>query len=427
MLPIRTVSKTMVRSVSSHIPASAEAVTKLAQQLIRIPSITPDDNGCQTVIRQRLEPLGFQCETMQYQDVTNLWCLRQSPLHSAPTVAYLGHTDVVPVGPPSSWTLPPFGGQIHDQNMLLYGRGAVDMKGGIASFVVGLERFLQDHDSLPYSLAVLLTSDEEGDAKYGTRVVLEELQKRGITIDMAIIGEPSSLHQVGDVVKVGRRGSLGGTLSIIGVQGHVAYSHLARNPIHESLGALKDLVDERWDDGTTDFPPTSFQISNIQSGTGALNVIPGFKTVQFNFRYSPAVTDTELKRRVHGILDKHGLQYTLEWSETTVPFESAPGGELVEQAMASVSDVMGYSSRPCTSGGTSDGRFVAATFPHAQIVELGHRNETIHKIDECVSLKDLKDLSLIYKRLLDRLRVVEERKQDGQEYTDHHVSVAALP
>jgi succinyl-diaminopimelate desuccinylase len=332
------------------------------------------------------------------------------------------------VGPPDAWKFPPFGGQIHNQ--ILYGRGAVDMKGAIASFVIGLERFLQklSTSNLPYSLGVLLTSDEEGQAQWGTRAVLNELHRRGTSIDMTIIGEPSSLNQVGDVVKVGRRGSLDGDLSIIGIQGHVAYSHFARNPIHESLGALKDLVDEVWDQGTDDFPPTSFQISNIQSGTGALNVIPGFKQVHFNFRYSPVVTDDELKRRVHTILDKHGLEYKLVWGDTSYPFETAPGGELVEQTMASVQDVMGYPSRPCTSGGTSDGRFVAARFPRAQIVELGHINETIHKIDERVAVQDLERLAMIYERLLDRLRLVEERKQQsGQDYFDHHVPVDALP
>jgi succinyl-diaminopimelate desuccinylase len=427
MLAIRTAINPLKMALSTNVPAASAAVTKLAQQLIRIPTITPDDNGCQEVVRKHLEPLGFTCERMQFQDVTNLWCVKQAATSvHAPTVVYLGHTDVVPVGPPDAWSLPPFGGQVQDG--MLYGRGAVDMKGGIASFLVGMERFLHDHPALPFSLAVLMTSDEEGLAVWGTRAVLQELHQRGTKIDMAIIGEPSSLQNVGDVVKVGRRGSLSGDLSIIGIQGHVAYSHLARNPIHESLGALRDLVDEEWDQGTEDFPPTTFQISNIQSGTGALNVIPGFKTVQFNFRYSPAVTDAELKHRVHAILDKHKLEYKLEWSDTSFPFESAPGGELIEQAMASVQDVMGYSSRPCTSGGTSDGRFVATTFPNAQIVELGHINETIHKIDERVSLQDLENLSRIYERLLERLRIVEEKKQEsGQDYADHHVHVSAMP
>jgi succinyl-diaminopimelate desuccinylase len=414
-------------------------VTKLAQDLIRTPSITPQDNGCQDIIRQRLEPLGFVCETMQFEDVTNLWCIRQSKMNNkkddptttttvTPTIVFLGHTDVVPVGPPDAWKFPPFGGQIHDH--ILYGRGAVDMKGGVASFVIGLERFLQEQytSALPYSLGVLLTSDEEGKAQWGTRAVLQELQRRGTSIDMAIIGEPSSLNQLGDVVKVGRRGSLDGDLSILGIQGHVAYSHLARNPIHESLGALKDLVDEVWDQGTADFPPTSFQISNIQSGTGALNVIPGFKRVHFNFRFSPAVTDHDLKRRVHAILDKHSLEYKLMWGDTSCPFETAPGGELLEETMASVQDIMGYPSRPCTSGGTSDGRFVAAVFPRAQIVELGHVNDTIHQVDERVAVQDLEQLAMIFERLLDRLRLVEERKQQsGQDYIDHHVPVNALP
>eukprot|EP00539_Tryblionella_compressa_P002239 CAMPEP_0178745866 /NCGR_PEP_ID=MMETSP0744-20121128/7515_1 /TAXON_ID=913974 /ORGANISM="Nitzschia punctata, Strain CCMP561" /LENGTH=473 /DNA_ID=CAMNT_0020399061 /DNA_START=160 /DNA_END=1584 /DNA_ORIENTATION=- len=442
---------------------SSSQAANLAQELIRIPSVTPQDRGCQDVVRQRLETMGFVCETLSFQDVTNLWAV-YNPVanhnHNTnhdhkPLVAFIGHTDVVPSGPVEAWSYPPFDGKIvappsdgedDYSDAILYGRGAVDMKGGIAAFLVALETFLgsnsdngddQDENgpslssssssssSLPYSIGVLLTSDEEGDAQWGTRATLEELKRRNVQIDMAIVGEPSSLSRVGDVVKVGRRGSLSGDLSIIGIQGHVAYPHLAKNPIHESLGALKDMVDEVWDEGTEDFPPTSFQISNIQSGTGALNIIPGFKKVHFNFRYSPATTDIQLKNRVHEILNAHELDYTLSWSETNFPYETSWPSELVEEAMASVKDVMDYTAKPCTSGGTSDGRFVAMFYPKAQIVEMGLINETIHKVDEHTSVRDLESLVRIYVRLLERLQAAESMKQKVK-YHDH-VPIEVLP
>lgn len=419
------------RAISARF-SSSKAVVNLAQELIRIPSVTPQDLGCQDVVRQRLEKLGFACETLQYNDVTNLWAVLHPQEETSRTgeeegklITFLGHTDVVPPGPVDAWNVPPFEGKIVDN--VLYGRGAVDMKGGVAAYIVALERFLEKYRkrSLPYSLGVLLTSDEEGTARWGTREVMRTLQERGVKIDMAIVGEPSSLSRVGDVIKVGRRGSLDGDLSIIGIQGHVAYPHLARNPIHESLGALKDMVDEVWDEGTEDFPPTSFQISNIQSGTGALNVIPGFKKVHFNFRYSPAITDERLKARVEEILMEHSLEFHLTWGETSFPY-ATPGGELVEEAMASVWDMTKYTARPCTSGGTSDGRFVAQTFPDAQVVELGLINKSIHKINEHCPVEDLDQLARIYERLLVRILKAEAEEGENVEYAEH-VDIKALP
>lgn len=451
-------ASSIVSRVGMTIRSQNSAVTKLAQELIRIPSITPKDLGCQDIIRQRLERLGFICETLRYDDeVTNLWCHLPQPQppqatveDRVPLVVFLGHTDVVPTGPHSAWKHPPFEATVVEdpttKDEVLYGRGAVDMKGGVAAFVIALERFLLERQEqqnekdkqkeitsdLPFSIGVLLTSDEEGPAIHGSEPALTELQQRGTVIDMAIVGEPSSLMRVGDVIKVGRRGSLSGDLSIHGIQGHVAYPHLARNPIHESLGALKEMVDEVWDEGTDNFPPTSFQISNIQSGTGALNLIPGFKTVQFNFRFSPASTDQQLKERIEAIIQKHELDYNLEWSATSYPFETR-GGELVEETMQSVKDVMKYSARPCTSGGTSDGRFVAVSFPEAQIVELGLLNASIHQINERTRVADLESLSEIYGRLLYRLQLAEERKRVGKRKQQKsamyqsHVDVQPLP
>lgn len=275
------------------------------------------------------------------------------------------------------------------------------MKGGVASFVVAVERFVKEHPQHAGSIGILLTSDEEGEARWGTKEVISELQQRGVSIDMAIVGEPSSIDQLGDVVKVGRRGSLGGELVIHGIQGHVAYPHLAKNPVHESLGALKDLVDMHWDDGTEDFHPTTFQISNIAGGTGATNVIPGHKMVHFNFRFSPASTVEGLQKRVEAVLQQHDLDYDIDWHEISHPYETLRDSELVQAAVASVLAVTGVQARPCTSGGTSDGRFLAAA--GAQVVELGPINKTIHKINEHVDLADLEKLSRVYQDLLERL------------------------
>jgi len=384
-------------------PSTTAAIGKaadLARQLIRIEYVTPNDNGCQAVVQQHLDKIGFASETLQYQDVTNLWAIRGDPkVH--PLVVFAGHTDVVPPGPLESWTHPPFEGVVEDG--ILYGRGAVDMKGGIASFVVALERFLSKHPDHEGSIGVILTSDEEGEAVFGTKEVVSELTRRGTVVDMCIVGEPSSISTTGDTVKVGRRGSLGGELMIHGIQGHVAYPHLSRNPIHESIGALKDLVDMEWDQGTEDFHPTTFQISNINSGTGATNVVPGFKKVLFNFRFSPASTENDLKARVKAVLDRHGLDYDLSWTETSYPYETDRNSVLVNAALSSVQEAAGIKATVCTSGGTSDGRFLAAA--GSQVVEIGLINKTIHKINEHVAIADLEMLADIYENLLTRLLV----------------------
>ena len=395
-------------------------VVKLARDLLKRESVTPIDGGCQYLIQKRLQALGFTVESMPFHDVENLWAVRHgsgSPESSRELVVFLGHTDVVPPGPLDQWTYPPFAGVIEDG--ILHGRGAVDMKGGIASFVVALERFVEKHPEHTGSIGVLLTSDEEGKAEHGTRDVLGELEKRGTKIDMCIVGEPSSLEVTGDVVKVGRRGSLSGELTILGIQGHVAYPHLAKNPVHESLGALKDLVDTEWDKGTNDFHATTFQISNINSGTGALNVIPGHKTVHFNFRFSPASTENDLKARVKKILENHDLEYHIDWSEVSHPYETRVDSELVEAALASVQEVTGMEGKTCTSGGTSDGRFVAAT--GAQVVELGLINKTIHKINECVEIASLERLADIYENLLIRLLCKDAAKAVPEHTGDQEV------
>jgi len=383
--------------------------TRLARQLIRIESITPNDNGCQAVVQEHLEKLGFACETLNYHEVTNLWAVKGSN-NKKPFVIFAGHTDVVPPGPLEKWTYPPFEGALVDG--ILFGRGAVDMKGGIASFLVGLESFLSkcpDHEG---SVGVLLTSNEEGEAIYGTKEVVSELTRRGTVIDMCIVGEPSSTEKTGDIIKVGRRGSLGGELTIHGIQGHVAYPHLSRNPIHESLGALRDMVDTQWDQGTEDFDPTTFQISNISSGTGAANIVPGFKTVVFNFRYSPASTEQQLKDRVKAILDGHALNYDLYWTDSSKPYETPRDSELVQAALASAMEVTGSESKACTSGGTSDGRFLSAV--GAQVIEVGPINKTIHKINEHVATADLDVLAKLYENLL--FRLLCKRHSNAQEH-----------
>eukprot|EP00984_Skeletonema_dohrnii_P038507 scaffold41796_cov133-Skeletonema_dohrnii-CCMP3373.AAC.1 len=381
--------------VVSH---SHSRVASLARQLLRIESITPNDGGCQDIVRNRLEKIGFICETMKFEDVTNLWAHRGN---TSPLVVFAGHTDVVPSGPTKEWQYPPFDGVIDDQNVL-HGRGAVDMKGGIAAFIVALEDFLHLNPNYAGSIGIILTSDEEGPAKFGTKLVVQELTRAGITIDMGIVGEPSSRDKVGDTIKIGRRGSIGGDLIIKGIQGHVAYPHQSLNPIHESLGALKDLVDMNWDNGTDDFGPTTFQISNINSGTGARNVIPGIKTTMFNFRYSPASTEESLRSRMEKILEKHSLNYEIDWHDASLPYETDRTSHLVEQALASVLEVTGAEGTLCTSGGTSDGRFLAAA-GCSQVIELGPSHKTIHKVDEHVSIEDLQVLADIYNNLLERL------------------------
>lgn len=406
------------KNLNTNSPHLSPAV-ELARELIKRPSVTPLDLGCQDLIANRLAKIGFTVEALPFHEVSNLWAIRpgynkkdDSSSCVEKLVIFVGHTDVVPTGPVEEWTHPPFDGVIvkQDDKQIMYGRGAVDMKGGLASFIVAIERFVQQNPTYRGSIGALLTSDEEGDADWGTREVLNELViRRGMHIDMCIVGEPSSLENVGDVVKVGRRGSLGGKLTIQGVQGHVAYPHLARNPIHESLGALNDLVNMQWDDGTEDFIPTSFQISNIAGGTGARNIIPGLKTVHFNFRFSPASTVESLQKRVQAILEKHDLDFGIDWHDLSQPYETPRESELVLATLASVQEVTGVPARTCTSGGTSDGRFVAAT--GAQVVELGPINKTIHKIDEHVDLVELDILVNIYENLLCRLLCREPREE----------------
>ncbi len=365
---------------------------QLARDLIARPSVTPDDQGCQQLLGERLAALGFKLEFMNFGAVTNLWARRGN---EGPVLAFAGHTDVVPSGPERAWASPPF--QPEERDGFLYGRGAADMKGSIAAMVTACERFLANNAQPRGSIAFLITSDEEGVAVDGTVRVIETLEARGEKIDWCLVGEPSSVKYAGDVVKNGRRGSLSGTLTVRGVQGHVAYPHLADNPIHRVLPALTELAASHWDEGNQFFPPTTFQISNINSGTGATNVIPGTLEVLFNFRYSTETDAPTLRQRVEQILDAHKLDYSLEWFHSGGPFLT-PAGELVDAVRAAVFDVLGTGTELSTSGGTSDGRFIAPT--GAQVVELGPVNATIHKVNECVSISELEQLSNMYERVL---------------------------
>ena len=365
---------------------------QLACELISRRSVTPEDVGCQELMGERLKALGFDLETMQFEEVTNLWARRNS---DGPVLCFAGHTDVVPTGPVDKWQTPPFEPTIKDGQ--LYGRGAADMKGSIAAFLTALERFVAKHPNHKGSIALLITSDEEGPYVNGTTRVIDTLEARNEKITWAIVGEPSSTSLVGDVIKNGRRGSLGATLKVKGIQGHVAYPHLVRNPIHEFAPALAELSQTEWDQGNDFFPPTSFQVSNINSGTGATNVVPGEVDVKFNFRFSTEVTDTELRNRVEAILDKHQVEYEIEWSLSGQPFLTA-AGDLVDAARNAIRSVTCRETELSTSGGTSDGRFIAPT--GAQVVELGPVNATIHKIDENVSVADLDTLSDIYEQIL---------------------------
>jgi succinyl-diaminopimelate desuccinylase len=343
----------------------------------------------------RLEALGFTVERLRFGDVDNFWARRGD---SAPLYAFAGHTDVVPTGPEANWQYPPFEPTVADG--MLYGRGAADMKGSLAAMITATERFVAAHPDHQGSIGFLITSDEEGPAIDGTVKVVEHLEARGEKMDGCLVGEPSSTTRVGDVIKNGRRGSLGGTLTVHGVQGHVAYPHLAENPIHSAAPALAELCAQEWDQGNEFFPATSFQISNINAGTGATNVIPGELKVVFNFRYSTEVTHEELQKRVVTILNSHTLKYTLDWNLSGYPFLT-PSGELVDAAVAAVKAVQGIDTELSTAGGTSDGRFIAPT--GAQVLELGPLNATIHKVDECVNVEDLDKLSAMYEHILDEL------------------------
>ncbi len=363
--------------------------------LIARASVTPDDAGCQELIRARLEPLGFACESLVFGDVTNLWARTAA---DGPVFAFAGHTDVVPTGPESHWSSPPFEPQVRDG--LLYGRGAADMKGSIAAFITACERFYAAHAPDHGAVALLITSDEEGPAVDGTLRVLEALEQRGERIEWCLVGEPSSEAQVGDRLRNGRRGSLNGHLVITGVQGHVAYPEGAVNPIHDFARAFATLDAQIWDAGNDDFPPTSFQVSNVNAGTGADNVIPGQLEAMFNFRYSTALTADTIRERVEKLLTEHGLDYALSWRHSGEPFLTAPGA-LLDAARDAVRELTGAPATPSTGGGTSDGRFIART--GAQVIELGPVNASIHRIDEHVSVDELEILSRIYERILEKL------------------------
>lgn len=363
--------------------------------LMREPSVTPFDANCQTLMIERLEKIGFRVERLRFGDVDNFWARRGN---SGPVLAFAGHTDVVPTGPVENWSVQPFAPEIRDG--MLIGRGAADMKGSLAAMVVACERFVAAHPQHKGSIAFLITSDEEGVAVDGTVKVVAHLEARGEKMTWALVGEPSSSKQLGDVIKNGRRGSLNGILTVLGTQGHVAYPQLADNPIHRAAPALAELAAEVWDNGNTFFPATSFQVSNISAGTGANNVIPGEMKVVFNFRFSTEVTEAQLRERTEAILKKHGLRYTLDWSLSGQPFLTAKG-ELVAAAVESIREVCGIETELSTSGGTSDGRFIAPT--GAQVLELGPLNATIHKVNEEVRAADLDTLTDIYEGILVKL------------------------
>ena len=369
----------------------------LAKELISRQSVTPEDAGCQLIMARRLEALGFSIDHLRFGEVDNLWARRGS---EGPLFVFAGHTDVVPTGPESEWRHPPFSPT--EENGLLYGRGAADMKGSLAAMITATERFIAQHPDHQGSIGYLITSDEEGPAIEGTVKVVEWLQARNETIDWCLVGEPTSSDKVADVIKNGRRGSLGATLTIRGTQGHVAYPHLAKNPVHLVAPVLAELVAMKWDNGNESFPPTTFQISNIQAGTGATNVIPGDLTVIFNFRFSTEVTDAELRTQVETVLQKHQLDYRIDWQLSGQPFLT-PAGELVTAIQAAIKNICGYETELSTSGGTSDGRFIAPS--GAQVVELGPLNATIHKVDEHVAMTELDTLSEIYQQILSNLLI----------------------
>lgn len=370
-------------------------VIALAQALIQRESVTPEDAGCQQMMNERLEAIGFNIESLFFTDTLNTWARKGE---QSPHFCFAGHTDVVPTGPAKNWLHPPFSGLV--ENGLLHGRGAADMKGSLAAMIVATERFVTKHPDHKGSISFLITSDEEGPFINGTTRVIDTLESRGEKIDMCLVGEPSSRDVLGDVVKNGRRGSLTGFLKVKGIQGHVAYPHLAQNPIHLATEALTELSQTQWDKGNDFFPATSFQISNINGGTGAGNVIPGELDVQFNFRFSTEVTHQQLQQRVIDILQKHNLNYELNWIVNGLPFITEHG-PLVDATVNAIESVTGLATNLETTGGTSDGRFIAQT--GAKVIELGPRNATIHKVDECVSTDDLIKLTDIYEQILEQL------------------------
>ena len=367
----------------------------LAEQLVACTSVTPEDGGCMAIVVERLRRIGFAIETIDRGGVANLWARRGS---TGPLFCFAGHVDVVPPGPTDRWQSPPFKPARRDG--FLFGRGTADMKGSIAAFVTATETFVANHPDHGGSIAVLLTSDEEGDAVDGTVAVVEALQARGETMDYCLIGEPTAVSQLGDTLKNGRRGSLSGKLTVKGIQGHIAYPHLARNPIHLATPAIADLANTEWDQGNEFFPPTTWQISNIHGGTGASNVIPGHVDVLFNFRFSTASTPEGLQERVCQILEKHGLDYGISWTLGAKPFLTG-GGALVAASRQAIRDEIGIEAQLSTTGGTSDGRFLAEIC--SQVIEIGPVNATIHKIDECVEIAALAQLSAVYRRILEQL------------------------
>jgi len=372
-----------------------EPTLELARQIIARPSVTPDDAGCMDIIAARLAPLGFAIEYINRNGVTNLWARRGT---SAPLFVFAGHTDVVPTGPLEKWTSPPFAPEIRDG--VLYGRGTADMKSSLAASVIAVETFIAAHPDHPGSLAFLLTSDEEGDANDGTIAVVEALKARGETLDFCIIGEPTSVNTLGDMIKNGRRGSLSATLQVKGIQCHIAYPEKGRNPIHEAAPALAELAATEWDQGNEYFPPTTWQVSNIHAGTGATNVVPGQLEIKFNFRFSTASTPEGLQQRLCAILEKHKLDYELSWTLGARPFLTGRG-PLADAATAAIREICGIETELSTTGGTSDGRFIAEICK--QMLEIGPVNATSHKIDENIEVASLPQLSAIYTRILEQL------------------------
>ncbi|HJL66536.1 MAG TPA: succinyl-diaminopimelate desuccinylase [Arenicellales bacterium] len=374
---------------------SLSPTISLAQELVRQPSISPDDAGCQELLGRRLEAAGFTVEQMRFGPVDNFWARRGDV---TPVLAFAGHTDVVPTGPLDQWSTDPFSGAIEEG--MLKGRGAADMKGGLAAIVTACERFVTLHPQHRGSIALLVTSDEEGAAVEGTCRVIDVLEARGEKIDWCIIGEPTSNQRVADTVKNGRRGSAGGRLTITGKQGHVAYPHLAHNPIHDAASIVNELCNREWDQGNAFFPPTTFQVSNFNSGTGATNVIPGMATVDFNFRHSPESSMESLEEVVRSVCEAHNVNVAIEWEPPGFPFQTLPG-TLIDAVTEAVKKISGQEPQLSTDGGTSDGRFIAPT--GAQVIELGPLNATIHQINEQVSTDDLDTLSQIYQEVLTTL------------------------
>ncbi|MCH2485123.1 MAG: succinyl-diaminopimelate desuccinylase [Gammaproteobacteria bacterium] len=366
-----------------------------ARNLIRQPSVTPDDAGCQDLIAEALQPAGFKAEFLTYGEVRNVW-LRRGQVD--PLLVFAGHTDVVPTGPIEQWHYPPFSATVQDG--ILHGRGAADMKGSLAAMVTACQQFVVNHPNHRGSIALLITSDEEGPANNGTVKVVEMLCDREEIIDWCVVGEPTSREQTGDVIKNGRRGSLGGKLTIQGVQGHVAYPHLADNPIHRAAEIVTRLTAQTWDEGNEFFPPTTFQVSNLNSGTGASNVIPAQAELDFNLRYSPESSIESIKERVNALCQQVWTDYEIDWSRPNLPFQTQPG-ELVDAASAAIYAVTGLTTDLSTEGGTSDGRFIAPT--GAQVIELGPVNRTIHQINEQVAVADLETLAIIYQKILENL------------------------